>query len=107
MDKFEDHVLVNIIKNLNLNERVPVRMVSKKFRNLCDNIAIEKLFVFERKSVLPYELKLITDEFNMVDTVNVYDIRKFFSMKILKQMKSIKKLAIKGIFDYNLNNYLK
>ena len=92
-----DDVLLIIFKKLNLNERAPVRLVNKKFRDLIDSIPITKLIIYEKeRPPITYKLEYLNESFNQNETASVSDLQKFFNSKLLiRQMKRIKILKIK------------
>ena len=99
MDILKDDEWLVIFKMLNLNERANLRLVTKKFKCLVDTIKITKLIIYIEMLPLPGQLMPTNEPFGLQDTVQVYDINKFFSNPIiLDQMKPIRQLVIKGTY---------
>lgn len=95
--RLADSLLLKILKQLNFNERLNIRLVSKRFRDLCDNIEIEKLIVFERTKPIAGRLKHTNEKYALVDTVSVNDLALFFgNKKIAQQLMHLRTLVIFG-----------
>ena len=117
MDILNDDEWLIIFKQFNLNERTHLRLVSKRFKSLLDTIKITKLIIYERWPAVPDQLMHTDEPFSIQDTVEVYDLNKFFNNPIiLEQMRSIRQLVIEGCSnekEINLNtaftklNYLR
>lgn len=100
MERFNDDVLLRIMKYLNLNVRTKFRLINKRCRDLLDSMQINKLVVFERLPPVPGRLEYIDEEYDLPDTAQVYDLTKFFqNATLLKQMRSLEKLVIRGVHE--------
>ena len=100
MDILNDDEWLIIFKMFNLNERANLRLVSKQFKSLLDTIKITKLIVYEQMSSLPGRLVHTNEPYSIQDTVEVYDLNKFFNNPtILDQMRPIRQLVIEGYKD--------
>ena len=117
MDTLNDDELLIIFKMLNLNERTHLRLLSKRFKCLVDTIKIYKLIIYQQLPALAGHLAYTDEPYGILDTVEVYDLDKFFNNPtILDQMKPIRQLVIEGCgnkITINLNatfgklNYLR
>lgn len=97
MDALNDDCLLLILKRFDLNARTRLRLVSKRFRCLCDSIKIKQLVVYENNVPLPGKLEHSGKKFGLLDTVYVFDLQKFFDSPILlDQMASIRTLSVIG-----------
>ena len=97
MDTLNDNELLIIFKQLNLNERVHLRLVSKRFKSLLDAIKITKLIIYHEMPALPDRLTYTDEPFDIQDMVEVYDLNKFFNNPtILDQLEPIRQLVIEG-----------
>ena len=107
MDILNDDEWLIIFKQFNLNERTHLRLVSKKFKSLLDTIKITKLIIYERWPVVPDQLMHTDEPFSLQDTVEVYNLNKFFNNPIiLGQMRSIRQLVVAGFTDAIRVKYL-
>lgn len=100
MENIADSILLLILKELNLNQRAKFRLINKRCKALLDSIQIKKLVVFERLPPLPPSrpLDYLAEAYDLKDTVQVYDLGKFFGNHVLlKQMRSLEILVIRGI----------
>ena len=96
-NRLSDDVLLTIIGNLNLNDRVKLRFVNRRLKCLCDSLPINKLIVFNGLPAVPGKLKYTGEEYTLIDTVDVDDLSKFFrNSTILKQLANVKTLAIES-----------
>ena len=97
MDVLNDDCLLLIVKEFRLHERANLRLVSKRFKRLLDNIAIRKLVVYIHNEPLPGKLAFTDESYDLADTVRVSDASKFFASPIiLRQLKSVQTLVIFG-----------
>lgn len=100
MERFDDKLLKLIMQELDLNERAKFRLINKRCKDLLDSIPINKLVVFDRLPPVPGRFEYIDEEYSLADTAQVFDLTKFFqSATLLKQMKPLKKLVIRGIHE--------
>ena len=97
MNVLNDDCLLLIFKELSLNERTNLRLVSKRFKRLLDTIAIKKLVVYIQNEPLPGKLAFTDEPYDLVDTVCVSDAGKFFASPIiLRQLSGVQTLVIFG-----------
>ena len=96
MDKLSDEIVFRIINDyFTINERVELRCINKKFKQLVDSICIVKLVIYNKLPQVPGRFRLINENFNLKDTVYVFDLNEFFNNQaILSCIKSIKKVNI-------------
>ena len=92
-----DDELLIIFKMFTLNERTHLRLVSRRFKSLLDSIKINKLIIYEKMPALPGQLIHTNEPYGILDTVEVYDLNKFFNNPaILDQLEPIRQLVIEG-----------
>ena len=98
--KESNECLKLIFNELNLNERANLRLVSKRFKELCDSIEIRRLVIFENAGRSAGRLVYTGEEYALVDTIFVGDLQKLFdNQPILQQMQSIETLVIHACYD--------
>lgn len=94
VERLNDDCLLIIIRQFDLNERVNLRLLNKRFRDLCDSIAIEQLVIYHKQERIAGQFKLIDESYTLKDTVYAYDLEKLFNTSsIAKSLKSIKKVS--------------
>lgn len=97
LDEIVDDCLLLIFKLVNLNDRASLRLVSRRFRAVCDHIPINKLIVFERMAVETGKLQYTNELYDYEDTASCFDLPKLFqNQALLKQMAHLRVLAITG-----------
>lgn len=98
LNKFDDLVLLNIFKQLNLNERSNLKCVSKRFNYLVDLLSISKLVIFDRSPTIQSKYKFSNEFWQQADIVFVTDLNKFIK-KFENKLEKVKKLVI-----FSVNN---
>ena len=97
--KETNDALMLIFEQLSLQERANVRLVSKRFKKLCDSIEIRTLVIFENGARSAGNLVYTGEQYDAVHTVSVLNLQKFFNNeKIMQQMRSIETLVIHACY---------
>ena len=92
-----DIPLLLIFGQCSLNTRANVRLACKRFRQLCDELKIEKLVIQERnKPIVPGTLQS-GEPYSEEHAVNCFSLQQFFDSPILReQLRSLRVLVIHG-----------
>ena len=97
--------LLEILEYLSLKDRKTCRLVSKKFKFLCDSIKINsKLVIFNRIPETKGKLKYTDEVYTLDDTIYVEDLGKFLKAHY-RNLKNIKKLVIIGVNQEQINDF--
>lgn len=98
MNALNDNTLLTIFKQLRLDQRASLRLVSKRFKLLCDSIEINKLVVYHQNEPRAGKLQFIEQEYGLQDTVYVYNLQQFFDNEqiVRHQMRRIEVLVLNG-----------
>ena len=97
MNNLIEYCLLEILEYLSLKDRTTCRLVSKKFKLLCDSIKINsKLVIFNRIPETKGKLKYTDEVYTLDDTIYVKDLGKFLKAHY-RNLKNIKKLVIIGV----------
>ena len=97
MNALNDDALIEIFKKLDLNERVKLRLASKRFKQLVDSIKIKKLAIFRKTPQADGRFFLSNQKWSLEETAYVNDVEKFFRNKIiLNSLKQVVSLFLSG-----------
>lgn len=93
--KVPDDCLKLIFEEFSLSERANLRLVSKRFKKLCDSIEIRRLVVFENAARSPGQLVYSGEKYELEDTISIGDLNQLFNNhQIIQQMQHIETLVI-------------
>ena len=95
MNRITDVHYRQLFKHLSLNDLMNCRLVSKRFRDLVDEVRIKKLIIFKSLPPRPGKFQLLDEWYSLADCVHVLSVDKFFASKTIRRcLEKLEKLAI-------------
>ena len=98
----DNFILLKILKNLDPKDRLPLRLVSKRFKFIVDSIRLntfksKSLILFSRRPPIVNRFKLIDGDYSLEDIVYLINLTPFFKNPlVLNCIDKIEKLVIYG-----------